>query len=134
MRPSSTTKITSALRTVESRWAMTNVVRPRMRASSATATPPVAAASHGTLIIRSVPDHADVFRGEERLGATPLEVPLEAEPITLSLRAAGFAPETIVQAPAEGEVVTTVQLRRRRGGTSGNAAHTPAQLDIKTAR
>lgn len=99
------------------------------------------AARPASLRLESSPPGAEVWRGETLLGTTPLTMSLGDTTHSLSIRAQGYLPETLVQAPASEDVVRVVRLSRRRGpdvprapGKAKTQADRPPDLGIKTAR
>jgi hypothetical protein len=63
--------------------------------------PPPAPPTTHSIAIKSEPPQADVMRGDERLGSTPLVIDLKAgvEVVELVLKKRGFAPQTVRVVP-----------------------------------
>ena len=67
------------------------------------------------VMIDSYPQGAEVYDGERRLGATPMQLSMQnadlrAQPHQLTIRRLGYLPYSIVQGPSDGNVRITAQL------------------------
>jgi len=67
------------------------------------------------VMIDSYPQGAEVYVGERRLGATPMQLSMQnadlrAQPHQLTIRRNGYLPYSIVQGPSDGNVRITAQL------------------------
>ena len=105
--------------------APTTPATPTPPTSAKPAVPSPTAAADIELVLRTNPPGADVLRGAERLGATPLTVrlPRSDEAIALTFRHAGYrdaAREVVPSADKELEIV----LERRAAAPGPRVAHT----------
>lgn len=92
------------------------VADPPVVASPPVGVDPPPAPARVSLTLRSQPEGATVFAGDDELGTTPLVAPMPVSdaPVTLRFELAGHLDQTLSVVPAEGVEVPSVRLRRRR--------------------
>ena len=103
-------------------------------ASSASLTPSAANAPSRsfTLVLDSRPSGADVWDGDDVIGATPMQVTIDRAGVKAGkrrfvLRLEGYSPYTVLQGDSEGIVQVTAPLEALPTAPSASAAPPPAQ-------
>jgi serine/threonine protein kinase len=78
---------------------------------------------YGRLMVQSTPAPAQVYRGEELLGATPLSLPkMEAGPLEIEVRYPGYKPETLKTTVKIGQTASlTAKLKNINAVIDGKA-------------
>ena len=85
------------------------------RPAAPTPTKSAAASRVFSFLLDSTPSGAEVFEGDKRIGATPLQLSIDEEslhtgPRTFVIRSAGYLPYTVVQGRSDVTVKTVVPL------------------------
>jgi serine/threonine-protein kinase len=90
------------------------VVTPPPPVAAPVEPPPPAPTTHRVRIV-STPDHAEVRDGAERLGYTPLDLMLPADPVEVSVEKKGFKPQKLrIEADRDREYVLPLFPVERR--------------------